>query len=67
VNAWVVVAVAVGPALVGGPVMWVLTRFDKRNSEQHRGNMDVLDRIEGKVDKLDERVDGHIEWHMKKD
>ena len=47
--------------------MWVLTRFDKRNSEQHRGNMDVLDRIEGKVDKLDERVDGHIEWHMKKD
>ena len=29
--------------------------------------MNVLNRIEGKVDKLDERVDGHIEWHMKKD
>ena len=66
-NGWVVVACAVGPALVGGPVMWFLSRFDKRNTQQHAGNMDMLGRIEGKVDKLDERVDGHIEWHMKKD
>lgn len=66
-NAWVVVIAAAAPAVVAGPVMWFLSKFDKRNSEQHRGNMDVLDRIEGKVDKLDERVDGHIEWHMKKD
>jgi hypothetical protein len=45
--------------------MWFLSRFDKRNTEQHKGNMGVLNRIEGKVDKLDERVDSHMEWHLK--
>lgn len=65
-SGWVVVVAASAPALVAGPVMFLLTRFDRRNTEQHKGNMGVLTRIEGKVDKLDERVDGHIEWHMKK-
>lgn len=51
-------------ALIGGPVMWFLHRFDKRNTEQHGQNMKVLERIEhkqdrmdGKVDRLDEKVD----------
>lgn len=51
-------------ALIGGPVMWFLHRFDKRNTEQHGQNMKVLerietkqDRIDGKVDRLDEKVD----------
>ena len=64
-NGWVVVVAASAPALVAGPVMWFLSRFDKRNTEQHKGNMGVLNRIEGKVDKLDERVDDHIQWHLK--
>lgn len=51
-------------ALIGGPVMWFIHRFDKRNTEQHGQNMKVLerietkqDRIDGKVDRLDEKVD----------
>jgi hypothetical protein len=51
-------------ALIGGPVMWFLHRFDKRNTQQHGQNMKVLerietkqDRIDGKVDRLDEKVD----------
>lgn len=51
-------------ALIGGPVMWFLHRFDKRNTQQHGQNMQVLERIEqkqdrmdGKVDRLDEKVD----------
>lgn len=51
-------------ALIGGPVMWFLHRFDKRNTDQHGQNMQVLERIEqkqdrmdGKVDRLDEKVD----------
>lgn len=51
-------------ALIGGPVMWFLHRFDKRNTQQHGQNMTVLERIEkkqdrmdGKVDRLDEKVD----------
>jgi hypothetical protein len=53
--------------LIGGPVMWFLTRFDRRNTEQHGENQRVLNRIEGKVDRLDGRLDGHIDWHTHKD
>lgn len=44
-------------ALIGGPVMWLLHRFDKRNTEQHGQNMAVLSRVEGKVDRVDGKVD----------
>ena len=50
-------------ALIGGPVMWFLTRFDRRNTEQHGENQKVLTRIENKVDRLDTRIDNHIDWH----
>lgn len=53
-------------ALIGGPVMWFLSRFDRRNTEQHGENQRVLTRIEGKVDRLDTRLDGHIDWHSHK-
>jgi len=43
--------------------MWFLHRFDKRNTEQHGENQQVLTRIEGKIERLDQRVDSHIEWH----
>ena len=59
------IAVPVVVALIGGPIMFMLNRFDKRNTEQHAGNMGVLHRIEGKVEKLDERFDAHLEWHLK--
>lgn len=54
-------------AVIGGPLMWFLAKFDKRNTEQHGANMKVLERIEVKVDKLDDRLDGHIDWHSHKD
>ena len=54
-------------ALIGGPLMWLLRRFDRRNTDQHESNMGVLTRIESKVEKLDSRMDDHIEWHMSKD
>lgn len=57
---WVPLVVAV----IGGPLMWFLAKFDKRNTEQHGANMRVLERIEVKVDKLDDRLDGHIDWHI---
>ena len=50
-------------AMIGGPIMWFLARFDRRNTEQHGENQKVLTRIEGKVDRLDQRVDDHITWH----
>jgi hypothetical protein len=64
---WVPLAVA----LIGGPVMWFLSRFDRRNTAQHGENQAVLlriedkvDRVDAKVDKVDDRLDGHITWHI---
>jgi hypothetical protein len=56
---WVPILVA----LIGGPVMWFLTRFDRRNTEQHGENQKVLTRIEKKIEHLDGRIDDHITWH----
>lgn len=36
-------------ALIGGPTMWMLHRFDKRNSKQHAENGDVLEHIKTAV------------------
>ena len=58
-------------ALIGGPVMWFLSRFDKRNTNQHDLNMKILntldnkaeqmnwkiDKIDDKIDKIDEKVE----------
>jgi hypothetical protein len=57
---WVPIVVAV----ITGPLVVLMRRFDKRNTEQHGANMRVLERIETKVDKLDDRLDGHIDWHV---
>ena len=57
---WVPLAVA----LIGGPVMWFLTRFDKRNTDQHAENQKVLTRIESKIEKVDDRLTDHITWHI---
>jgi hypothetical protein len=59
---WELVLVAVLGA--GGPVMWFLTRFDRRNTAQHAESRQTLERIEHKIDRVDERLDGHIGWHL---
>lgn len=54
-------------AVIGGPIMWLLSRFDRRNTEQHRENQDLLTRIDGKVDRLDvkvDRLDRQIDNHI---
>lgn len=61
-------------AIIGGPLMWFLARFERRNTEQHAQNTDLLtridgkvDRLDGKVDRLDRQIDGHLSWHEKKE
>ena len=51
-------------ALIGGPVMWFLSRFDKRNTEQHGQNMKILDNLDIKVDKMNwkiDKIDGKVD------
>lgn len=54
-------------AVIGGPLMWFLHKFDRRNTEQHGENMKILQRVEVKVDRLDgkvDRVDDRLWRHM---
>lgn len=51
------VYVPVVVALISGPLMWLLFRFDRRNTTQHDQNMKILSRVEGKVDRMDGKVD----------
>lgn len=51
-------------ALIGGPVMWFLSRFDKRNTEQHDKNMKILDKLDIKVDQMNwkiDKIDGKVD------
>jgi hypothetical protein len=48
---------AVAVAVIGGPIMWLLRRLDRRNSEQHGQSIGILERLDGKVDRLDGKVD----------
>lgn len=57
-------------AVIAGPMMWFLARFDRRNTEQHAENQALLglidtkmDRLDGKVDRLDRQIDSHLTWH----
>ena len=52
-------------ALIGGPVMWLLARFDRRNSDQHANNMNVLNEIKDDVREVRNDLKSHIDWHLK--
>jgi hypothetical protein len=52
-------------ALIGGPLMLALKRYDTRNTKEHGENYKVLRRIEEKVDHIDDRLDDHVEYHLK--
>jgi hypothetical protein len=66
---WALVLAAVVTA-VGGIIVAVLQQFKKENSQDHayvRGMLTMLyssqRRIEGKVEKVDERLSDHLEFH----
>lgn len=47
-------------AIIMGPMVVLMKRFDRRNSAQHGASMDKLDRIDGKLDTLTDKVHDHI-------
>ena len=66
---WALVLAAVVTA-VGGIIVALLQQFKKENSQDHayvRGMLTMLyksqSRIEGKVDKVDDRLSDHLESH----
>ena len=53
-------------AVITGPVVVLLQQLRKENTEQHAESRSLLERVADKVEKVDEKLDGHIEWHLKR-
>lgn len=56
---WVPIIVAV----IMGPVVVLLQRLRKENTDQHNEGRILLRVIGNKVDKIGSKIDGHIGWH----
>lgn len=56
---WVPIVVAV----IMGPVVVVLQRLRRENTDQHNEGRILLRVIGNKVDKIGSKIDGHIGWH----
>ena len=51
-------------ALIGGPLVVVVQSLRKENTSQHAEARELLKLVAGKVDKVDDKLDGHISWHL---
>ena len=56
--------VPVAVALIGGPLVVVVQSLRKENTSQHAEARELLKMVAGKVDKVDDKLDGHISWHL---
>ena len=62
-----VIGVAVAIIAPGGIIVTLIERTRRENNRDHAKNSELLQQIDGKVDKIDERLDHHIEWHLDKE
>ena len=46
-------------AVIGGPLVVLVQQFRRESSEQHGV-------LAGKIDKINDKLDDHITWHMTK-
>lgn len=51
-------------AIISGPLVVVLQKLRKENTEQHEEGRILLKMIGGKVDKIGTKLDQHIGWHQ---
>jgi len=56
---WIPIAVAI----ISGPVVVVMQKLRKENSEQHAEGRALLRRVADKVDNVATKLDEHIGWH----
>jgi transcription termination factor NusB len=54
-------------AIIGGPVVVILQKLRKENTNQHAESRQLLSIVVDKVDKVDNKLDGHITWHLDKE
>lgn len=65
-SGWALILSAVVTA-VGGIIVAVIAQFRKENKRDHDVVTGLLKILYNKVNKLDGKVDEHIDWHRKVD
>lgn len=50
---------------VGGIITTLLLMFRKENTQDHANVMEVLRSVGGNVERIDSKLDSHIDWHLK--
>lgn len=60
---WVTLVVA----FIVGPLGVILNNLRKENSSQHAESRELLEQVIKTVDKVDNRLEGHIDWHLTKE
>lgn len=61
---WALVIAAV-VAAVGTIIVTMIQQFRKENRRDHGAVMDALDRVSTTVQRVEGKVDSHLEWHIK--
>lgn len=59
------VVIAALVTAVGGIITTLLLRFRKENTTEHASVMEVLRSVSGNVERIDSKLDSHIDWHLK--
>lgn len=62
---WLAIALAI--LAPGGLLVALIERTRRENNRDHARNSELLHSIDRKVDKIDDRINNHIEWHLDKD
>jgi len=57
------VLVPIVVALIMGPIVVILQKLRKENTDQHAEGRILLKVIGNKVDKIGSKLDNHIGWH----
>jgi hypothetical protein len=65
VPTWAVIVLAV--LAPGGVITVLIERMRRENNRDHGRNSELLQQIDGKVDKIDNRLDSHMDWHAHHD
>jgi len=59
--------VPIAVAVIGGPIVALITTLRKENTEQHRESRSLLEHVIIKVDHIDSRLDKHEIEHLKEE
>jgi hypothetical protein len=50
---------------VGGVITSLLVKVKKENTKDHASVMEILRSVNGNVERIDSKLDAHIDWHLK--